>query len=211
MSGRANLTTAGAIQRVALELFDKHGFEETRIEEIAEAAGIGRRTFFRYFASKNDIPFGDMDPFVEALDGWLSNAPEEMPLLEAIATAVVRFNTAHTDGLEAHRQRMSLIHRTPALQAHRTLRSAQWQQVIARFAARRLGAPVDSLGPQFIGQVAISATVASYDVWLNDTHTDLDTLLRGSFDLIRLAPGVEPEPGASLPKARRNGRARAPR
>ena len=39
----------------AFELFDRQGFEGTTVDDIAAAAGIGRRTFFRYFASKNDV------------------------------------------------------------------------------------------------------------------------------------------------------------
>ena len=47
------------LEHVAFELFDRQGFEGTTIDDIAGAqAGIGRRTFFRYFPSKNDVPWG---------------------------------------------------------------------------------------------------------------------------------------------------------
>ena len=50
------MTTRAELEQVAFELFDRQGFEGTTVGDIARAAGIGRRTFFRYFASKNDVP-----------------------------------------------------------------------------------------------------------------------------------------------------------
>jgi TetR/AcrR family transcriptional regulator, regulator of mycofactocin system len=188
MSDRTNQITAQVIQRAALKLFAKYGFETTTVDDIAAAAGIGRRTFYWYYASKNDIPFADMDPLLHEMDEWLSSAPEDLPLLDAISSALVRFNTVYADGVEAHRQRMMLIRHTPALQAHRALRSALWQEVVARFAAKRLKEPLEALAPQFVGQLAVAATAAAYDVWLIDAHADLAALLRDALAMIQLIP-----------------------
>lgn len=188
MAGRTKLTTPGAIQRVALELFERNGFEETKIEDIAAAAGIGRGTFFRYFASKNDVPFGDMEPMFEAMDDWLSSLPNNVDLLDALSEAVVRFNVAHADGLEAHRKRMSLVHRVPVLQAHRAFRALRLEDLFARFAGRQLGQSPTALGPRLVGQMANGAAVAAYDVWLEDEQNDLEELLRTAFGLLNLTP-----------------------
>ncbi|MBD0324248.1 MAG: TetR family transcriptional regulator, partial [Aldersonia sp.] len=56
--GRRPATTKDRISAVGIELFTEQGFDETSIEQIAEAAGIARRTFFRYFPSKNALPWG---------------------------------------------------------------------------------------------------------------------------------------------------------
>ncbi|WP_117434509.1 TetR family transcriptional regulator, partial [Acuticoccus kandeliae] len=57
-AGRRPVTSRSEIEHIALEMFSDHGFEHTTVDDVAHAAGIGRRTFFRYFASKNDIAWG---------------------------------------------------------------------------------------------------------------------------------------------------------
>src|SRR5579875_1846480 len=56
--GRRRVTSRAELEHVAFELFAAKGFEQTTVDDIAAAAGIGRRTFFRYFPSKNDVPWG---------------------------------------------------------------------------------------------------------------------------------------------------------
>ena len=111
------VTSAVAIEKAALEVFQARGFEETRVEDIAAAAGISRRTFFRYFASKNDILFPDFEDMLEEFEEWLLSLPDDRPMLEVIADGTMRFNRIHSDGAAAHRDRMNLILHTPALRA----------------------------------------------------------------------------------------------
>jgi AcrR family transcriptional regulator len=54
-SGRPRATSRADLERLGFELFGQKGFDETTVDDIATGAGIGRRTFFRYFASKNDL------------------------------------------------------------------------------------------------------------------------------------------------------------
>src|SRR5215213_2120704 len=59
--GRPPATTHAAIERTAFALFERQGFEATTLDDIAAALGVGRRTLFRYYPSKNDILWGRFD------------------------------------------------------------------------------------------------------------------------------------------------------
>jgi TetR/AcrR family transcriptional regulator, regulator of mycofactocin system len=180
-----HITSVEAIEKAALELIAVQGFEETPVEDIAAAAGISRRTFFRYFGSKNDIPFGDYETLLEALETHLSSTDPKQPILEVIADAVMQFNRVHTDGSVAHRERMTLIMRTPSLRANAALRQDEWVAVLARFAAERLGTTADSLGPRLVAHVALGASNAAYEQWLQDDDADLADLMRRAFASVR--------------------------
>src|ERR1700761_9377103 len=91
-SGRPPATTRAELERVAFTLFDQSGFDETSIDDIAAAAGIARRTFFRYYPSKTDLVWGDFDGHLRHLREWFDAVPADVPLMEAVHQAVVDFN-----------------------------------------------------------------------------------------------------------------------
>jgi mycofactocin system transcriptional regulator len=189
--GRPRVSSRDAVERIALELFSTHGFAETTVEEVAEAAGISRRTFFRYFDSKNDVVWGHFDSMLGNLGAWLAQTPADAPLLETLRDAVIRFNALPAPAVPAHRQRMSLILYVPALQAHSTLRYADWRAVIAEFVADRLDVPVADLWPQLVANVCLAAALTAYEQWLAQDDADLAELLTTAFDAIAVAhPGA---------------------
>lgn len=174
--GRPSATTRGDLERVALRLFHERGFEATTVDDVAEAAGIGRRTFFRYFASKNDVVWGEFEEGLVRLRTALE-ASADLPLLEAVKVAVLTFNYVPEPYLQEHRQRMTLILNVPTLQAHSTLRYAAWRNVIADFAAARLGQPPQALLPQLIGHTCLGAALTAYEQWLSEPAAPLAVLL----------------------------------
>ena len=184
--GRPRISSRDALEHVALELFSTGGFDETTVDEIADAAGISRRTFFRYFDSKNDVVWGHFDAMLGDLDVWLAATSDDRPLLATLRDAVIRFNALPPPAVPAHRQRMSLILYVPALQAHSTLRYAEWRAVIARFVARRLDVPAEGMWPQLVGHVALAAALTAYEQWLADDRADLAVLLASAFDAVAL-------------------------
>lgn len=175
--GRRRITSRAEIEQVAFDLFDRQGFERTTVDDIASAGGIGRRTFFRYFPSKNDVPWGDFDGELARMRLRLKAAPAQAPLMDAIRHAIVDFNRVAPEQIPAHRRRMEFILRVPALQAHSTLRYAGWRQVIADFVAERTGLSSDALVPQAIAYAMLGVAIAAYEQWLSRTDADLCELL----------------------------------
>jgi mycofactocin system transcriptional regulator len=176
-TGRRPSTSRAELERVALDLFTSRGFDETTVEDIATAAGIGRRTFFRYYASKNDAVWGDFDAELEKLRRWFDECSPDVGLMDAVHHAVLTFNRLDRDQVPWHRRRMALILNTPALQAHSTPMYARWRAVIAEFAARRVGAAPEDMVPQLIAYAALGAAVAAYEQWLRDAEAELEPLL----------------------------------
>ncbi|MDQ1706194.1 MAG: TetR/AcrR family transcriptional regulator, regulator of mycofactocin system [Frankiaceae bacterium] len=160
-----------------MRLFSTVGFDATTVEDIAAAAGISRRTFFRYFASKNDVVWGRFDEGLGQLRASLAAAPATQPLGDALREAIVSFNALAPDQVAVHRQRMSLILSVPSLQAHSTLMYAEWRRVVAEFVASRTGSDPGGLQPRLAGHLMLGAAVAAYEQWLADPAAELTELL----------------------------------
>ncbi|MFE6862081.1 mycofactocin system transcriptional regulator [Nocardia sp. NPDC057668] len=179
--GRRRSTTAHALERAAFELFDRHGFEATTVGDIATAAGIGRRTFFRYFDSKNDVVWGDFDAHLRTMRERFARVPAGEPPLDALRTVVVEFNRFDPAQIPWHRDRMRLILGVPALQAHAALRYHAWRTVVADFAAERLGVPASDLVPGALAHAALGVAIAAYEHWLADDTRELPGILDEAF------------------------------
>ena len=175
--GRPSVTSRAELERCALSLFAERGFEATTVEDIAAAAGIGRRTFFRYFGSKNDVVWGDFEQGLADLRTRFAAARPDQPLLDALRDAVLAFNRFDPAEVPWHRDRMALILRVPALQAHSTLRYAAWREVVAEFVGQRLEQPAAGLVPQLVAHVCLGAALAAYEQWLASSENDLQALL----------------------------------
>ena len=85
----ARENTRARIEHAALDLFTRLSFENVTTDEVADAAGISRRTFFRYFATKADAVWGDFVAHVDRLARLLAVTADDQPVLASIFSAFV--------------------------------------------------------------------------------------------------------------------------
>ncbi|WP_427136401.1 TetR family transcriptional regulator [Pseudarthrobacter sp. S9] len=118
------------IAEVALVMFDEQGFDETTVDQIAAAVDISPRSFFRYFASKEDVVLGDPMVYGEPVRQRLTQALESMPVwnaLRAAFQAAVEISESNPEwALRATRVMIS----TPSLRARNTEKHLAWMTVL---------------------------------------------------------------------------------
>ncbi|WAC90794.1 mycofactocin system transcriptional regulator [Mycobacterium sp. Aquia_213] len=181
--GRRRSTTPDHITDVAIELFTERGFAEVSVDDVAQAAGISRRTLFRYYASKNAILWGEFDSHLARLRELLDKVGPRVPLGAALRSALLAFNTFDDSETVQHRQRMRVILQTAELQAYSMTMYAGWREVIAEFVARRSGAKTTDLLPQTVAWTLLGVALSAYEHWLRDESVTLPTALGNAFDV----------------------------
>ena len=159
--GRPPSTSRRELRLIALRLFAERGFDNTTIEQIAAAAGVSERTFFRYFTTKASVLWTEFETEVETIRISLAAAPDDVPLMDAIRGAVVAANHYQADDVPEMRMRMHLIATVPALSFSAAEHYEAWERAISEFAGRRLDQPADSLYPLTVGRATLAACRAA--------------------------------------------------
>jgi mycofactocin system transcriptional regulator len=182
--GRRRSTTPEHITDVALELFTARGFAEVSVDDVAHAAGIARRTLFRYYASKNAILWGDFASHLAHLPELLDNVDPQVTTGEALRAALLAFNTFDESETVRHRQRMRVILETAELQAYSMTMYAGWREVMAGFIAARLGVKTTDPLPQTVAWTMLGVALSAYEQWLSDESVTLPEALGNAFDVV---------------------------
>jgi mycofactocin system transcriptional regulator len=204
--GRPPGTSARELETIALRLFAEQGFDETGVDQIAAAAGVSRRTFFRYFASKSEVLWSEFDQEVDNLRAALAATDPGLSITAAVRAAVLQVNHYSAADIADLRVRMALITSTPELGASAVGHYDAWEQAIIDFAAGRSGQPATSLYPLVLGRTTLAACRAAYERWMERADSDLTVYLDAALRALSagLADDVfvaEPRPRTRRPRA----------
>ncbi|MBO3745864.1 TetR family transcriptional regulator [Streptosporangiaceae bacterium NEAU-GS5] len=156
---------------LALRLIAAQGYKETTVEQIVDAAGVSRRTFFRYFKSKEDViieVLGDVEQFVVA---ELTARPPGEPAAEAVREVLRALARLHAGEPDKTLAITRLILETPDLRARYLSRTYEWRRSMAAVLARRDGREGSSLRDEVTVAVPFAALEAALTRW--DGRTDL--------------------------------------
>ena len=184
-TGRPATIDPDAVARVALRLFAERGYERTSMEDIAGAAGIGRKSLYRYFASKADLVWGGIGPVAEAAGRALDAATDgpgdasaaKDGLREGLGAGQIRAGlsaaavagAAALPDLALTRGRLRLIAEHPDL-ASRSYAALSPQRDRGRRYLVALGVPEDTAG--YLCAAYLAATFEAWMQWAAGTASD---------------------------------------
>ncbi len=182
---RKKRQTRAALTEAALRLVAARGLDQVTVEEISEAADVSARTFFNYFASKDEALLGDPAPDRDRLIGWVAAAPPEVSAFDAVRLALEDVVSAVEADREVWRLRLSVIAANPSLLPRLVTGNAETERVIVAAVATRLGLDPGHAHPALVTAVAGAAFRTALLRWAGDpAATPLRDLVGEAFDAV---------------------------
>lgn len=167
---RKRTETRRRIAEEAVRLVSEQGIPATTVDQIADAAGVGRATFFRYFESKElAIATGLSEVAVYVLSAILDDLPVHLGPLDAVRAAHAELATTFAEHRQMYLDQALLSRSSPAMFAWTLLFYVDWEVAIARSVAPRFPdlAP-DDPRPRMVGAMAMAAARLACDQWVDD-------------------------------------------
>lgn len=147
---RKKQRTRDQLLRTALELFTTQGYEHTTVDDIAAAVDVSQRTFFRYFAGKEDVALALQEMTVAHFQEAVRARPPHEPPMEALRQAVLESWDTLSEVIESvapvelFLRMYQVVESTPVLLAAHLRRSVEIEEAIARILAEREGVDIDA-------------------------------------------------------------------
>jgi AcrR family transcriptional regulator len=185
-TGRPATIDPDAVAGVALRLFAAHGYEQTSMEDVARASGIGRKSLYRYFPTKADLIWGGMEPVLEASGLVLEDARKrgapDGDILSGLRAAALA-GAAVIPDLTVTRGRLRLIAEHPDL-ASRSYASLAPQRERARLYLTAAGVGDDAA--RYLCAAYIGATFEAWTRWAAGMAPDPVPYLLAAIDVLRI-------------------------
>lgn len=169
-----------------MALYLERGYDAVTVAQIAESAGLTKRTFFRYFTDKREVLFAGARAFQTAVTDAVESAPDAAAPIDAVIAALASSSGEQLAQYgQFARRRRNLIASTADLQERELIKMASLTAAVAA-ALRRRGVP--ALRASLTSQAAMAAFTTAYDHWVDqDGATDLPTLIQQSLNDLRRA------------------------
>ena len=178
--------TAADLEEAALALFCAKGFDAVTIDDIAAAADVSRRTFFRYYASKEDVILSDHPTRLDELHAALNRRPADEPALTALRHAVLSLAGSYEEQRDHMLARFRLVTDTPALEARSLCLQRNWETSVTAMLAERMGVdPAKDLRPGTVAATTMAAMRVATANWLaGGGEGDLPAIVAAALDLL---------------------------
>ena len=174
------------IAHAAWLLFAERGYEDTTVGEIARAAGISRRSFFRYFSSKEDVVIGTTDALAEDVLAAFASRPASEPPLVAIQRALTPAIVTRLADADEARAIVSLLRESRTLRRAMLERHARLEERLAVLIAVRTGAdPRRDPTPALLAFLARALLDTAFNVWYDQRPRDVAAMIDDLFRRLR--------------------------
>ena len=173
------------LSEVALELLTDREFEAVTVDQIAAAAGVSRRSFFRYFASKEDVVLQYLDQMAERLRDAIVARPPGETAIAAVHAALRPTVAAYAADANRTLAVVRLLQRSPALRARELESRQRLRELVAEAIGRRLGLDHRAdLRPRLLAGIALVPFDVAITTWVegrsgDDVHAILDAAIAG--------------------------------
>jgi AcrR family transcriptional regulator len=180
---RKKLKTREAIQSEAMRLFQKYGYEETTIEQIAAGAEISPSTFFNYFPTKEDVVLYDAyDPMLASL---MLDRPADEPLSAGLRHVLHLMETIFTRDHDVILERAKLGLEVPALRARMWEEVQRAQVLLCGLVAHRTGRDPDEFEIRVVVMVVVIAAMEAMFEWVrHDGRGSFVELVNQALDVV---------------------------
>lgn len=174
------------LRTAAIDLFLEHGYDDVTVAQIADRAGLTRRTFSRYFADKRDVLFAGSDALPGLLANALQNVDPDVPPFDAVLHALTDVADILGDRVAEHaQQRRTIIAASPELQERGHAKLAAVAAALAGVLRTR-GA--DQATAQLFADVGVAIFRRGFDCWVTAPNdSDLASHLRDAATQLRTA------------------------
>lgn len=186
---RNRLRNREHIGNVALEVFLKNGFEETRVEVVAEAAGVSRRTFFRYFPTKEAAFFAPSEARMAIFKDLLAKDRDILSGYDRVRRACI----AMADHFTKERDEMLIFHQCIAASRHLIAYELQldvvWEGLFYETLLEGSEDPQKMLASRIWASALLGAIRSATREWFKTgATTDLVQTAHEAFDLLEAFP-----------------------
>jgi len=182
------------LTRAAYELYLERGFEHVTVAEIAERAGLTKRTFFRYFDDKREVLFSGAPALQDAVVDAVANAPGDVAPIDVVVAALASAGSAITEIGEGARARQRLIESSNDLHEREMIKMVALRDAIA-VALQARGLPGSRAA--LTAQAGVTAFQTAFERWAHaEGSADFGSLIDAALDDLRTAvnPVVHPDP-----------------
>jgi AcrR family transcriptional regulator len=159
--------TRSRIIAAAFELFGAHGYDATTIDAVAERAGIARRTFFRYFRSKEDVIFPDHRHLLDTVQRHLQ-AMRGAPAIEAICGSVRLVFHSYLSEPDASVRRYHLTREVASLRNREIATARSYERALSGYLRDRFRTSFDDVDAALRASVLAGAVIAAHNAVLRE-------------------------------------------